>query len=60
MSEDSRLNGYISLEVFRETDCDRSSRTIRDNPQENILLSGSLYDYNIENVKKPLTDDWNK
>lgn len=56
--DDPKLEGYKPIALFRITDVDRSSRRIRDDPLENILLSGTVYDFNIESVEDTI-DDWN-
>ena len=56
---DPKLEGYRPVEFFRVMDVDRSSLRIRDDPLENMLLSGTVYDYNIESPEDSLIDDWN-
>ena len=57
--DDPRLDGYLPIEFFRVTDVDRTSLRIRDDPLENLLLSGTIYDFNIESLNQEPFDDWN-
>lgn len=58
--DDPKLQGYIPLEYVRLTDVDKSSRKIRNMSRDNIITSGSIFDFNVDVEIPNLLDDWNE